>query len=430
MLKKFAQELDGGQGSRLVSKSPVFYGWVILLAGTLGTILTSPGQTYALSIFTEHFIRDLGISRSLASILFMVGTLGGSLSLPWIGRQIDRYGTRPMVAIIALLFGLACIYMGLVQNAVMLGLGFISVRMLGQGALGLVSQNVINQWWVRRRGTVMGLSGVLVSLLGLGGFPTLIHWLISLYDWRFTYMLLGLILIGVMMPLGFLLFRAQPELYGLRPDGGWPGRKTVKSPAGDVDEENWTLEEASRTLAFWVLGLGLAVLAMSFTGLFFHMAGIFTDNGLSADVAASIFLPIALTSALANLGSGLLVDRIPPRFLLTATLTCMAVALWLAPALTRVEQAFLYGLLVGTAMGLMRTSETVLWAAYFGRRHLGSITGVAFTILVCGSSLGPIPVGFARDLLGNYTLVLKGLALLPLVLGLTSLAVGRPRKRT
>ena len=37
----------------------------------------------------------------------------------------------------------------------------------------------------------MGLSGVLVSLLGLGGFPTLVHWLISLYGWRVTYMLLG-----------------------------------------------------------------------------------------------------------------------------------------------------------------------------------------------------------------------------------------------
>lgn len=426
MLKKFTQEFDVGRSSRLVSKSPVFYGWVILLAGTLGTVLTSPGQTYVISVFTEHFIRDLGISRSMASILFMVGTLGGSLALPWIGRQIDRYGTRPMVGIIALLFGLACIYMGLVQNAVMLGLGFISVRMLGQGGLGLVSQNVINQWWVRRRGTVMGLSGVLVSLLGLGGFPTLVHWLISLYGWRFTYMLLGLVLICVMTPLGFLLFRPQPELYGLRPDGGWPGRKS-REP--ETAEEHWTLEEASRTLAFWVLGLGLAALAMSFTGLFFHMAGIFADNGLSADVAASVFLPIALTSAVANLGSGVLVDRIPARLLLAATSICMAVSLWLAPSLTRVELALVYGVLVGATMGLMRTTETVLWAAYFGRRHLGSITGVAFTILVCGSSLGPIPVGFARDMLGSYTLVLKGLALLPLLLGLSSLFVGRPRKR-
>jgi MFS family permease len=110
----------------------------------------------------------------LVSTLYAIGTLTGSLALPLVGRQIDRRGPRLMVVVISLLFGLACIYMGLVQGAVTLALGFVAIRMLGQGSLGLVSQNIINQWWQQRRGTMMGLSGVASSLLGLSAFPALI----------------------------------------------------------------------------------------------------------------------------------------------------------------------------------------------------------------------------------------------------------------
>ncbi len=95
--------LPAAKTSRLVQKRPFFYRWVVWVVGTLGIIMTSPGQTYAVSIFIEHFIADLGLSRSLA-------------------------------------------------------------RLLGQGSLRLVSQNVINQWWQQQRGTMRGLSSVASSL--------------------------------------------------------------------------------------------------------------------------------------------------------------------------------------------------------------------------------------------------------------------------
>lgn len=427
-LKISTKELNAAHHSRLVSNFPIFYGWVILVAGTLGLILTSPGQTYSLSIFTEHFITDLGLSRSLVSTLFTIGTLSGSLALPVVGRQIDRYGSRRVVVVTSILLGLACIYMGLVQNWLMLGFGFIAVRLLGQGSLGLVCQVVINQWWVRRRGLVMGLAGLVSSLLGLGGFPILLNWLIPLFGWRFTFALVGLLLLGVMAPLGLLLFRPRPELYGLLPDGGW---RSLRSPAPGAEpaEENWTLREATRTPAFWVLSLSLASMAMGMTGLFFHMVSIFSDKGLDADVAAFVFLPLGLTSAVVNFGSGYLVDRIPVKFLLASGLFCQALAVWLVQVLASVELALLFGLALGLAMGLIRTMETVSWAAFFGRLHLGSISGAGTSILIVGSALGPIPPGFARDVLGQYDPALILLTALPFLLGLAALFLNRPRKR-
>lgn len=420
---------NGTRRSRLVEGAPLFYGWIVLAVGTLGVIMTSPGQTYAVSIFIEHLIRDLGLSRSVVSTLYSVGTVIGSLALPLIGRAIDSRGVRFMVVVISVVFGLACIYMGAVQGFFTLAFGFIAIRMFGQGSLGLVSENVINQWWVRRRGTALGISGLFASLLGLGAFPGLINWLIPQIGWRLTYAVLGALLLFVMAPLGYLFFRERPEVYGLYPDGDAATDENGRQPFVQRIEENWTRSEALRTGAFWIIAVGLATLAMMQTGLFFHMVSIFADNGLPTTVAASVFLPIALTTAVVNLSSGALVDRIPLRFALSAALFFQALALWMGQHLATVPLAFLFGGVLGASTGLFRTGAGVAWARTFGRSHLGSISGVAATILIFGAALGPVPLGIARDALGSYDLALTLLALIPLLLGIASLFLKPPRKR-
>lgn len=101
--------------------------------------------------------------------------------------------------------------MGFVQNVLMLGFGFILIRMLGQGSLSMVSQMVINQWWMRKRGMISGLFGLVMVLVGMGAFPSLVYALISRFEWRIAYGFLGLALLLLMAPVGLLLFRNRPE---------------------------------------------------------------------------------------------------------------------------------------------------------------------------------------------------------------------------
>ncbi|MEZ4639115.1 MAG: MFS transporter [Caldilineaceae bacterium] len=422
------QPLSPALSSRVIRRSPVFYGWIIVVAATLGMIMTSPGQTFAVSIFIEHFIADLGVSRSLVSTLYTFGTLVGSFALPVIGRQIDGRGPRLMVVLISLGFGIACIYMGFVANAVMLGIGFVAIRMLGQGALGLVSTYTINQWWVRRRGMVMGLSGLVMSLLGVGLFPSLIQRLVNDLGWRTAYPMLGLSVLLIMLPVGYFFYRNQPEAYGLKPDGEANSGESSLATDENVAEEEWTLPEVVRTPAFWIIAVSMSSIAMLSTGLFFHAVSIFDDNGLPAAVAASAFVPVALTTALVNLVGGFLVDRISARFLLAAALICQAAVLVMAHSLSSVTLALLYGVILGSTMGLQRTVSSVIWANYFGRRYLGSITGATTTIMIAGSAFGPMPFGIARDMMGSYNFLLNVLAVVPLALAVVALFLRRPQK--
>ncbi|MFO7698708.1 MAG: MFS transporter, partial [Anaerolineae bacterium] len=388
---------------------------------------------YTTSIFIEWFIRDLGLSRTLVSSLYTLGTLCGGLAMGLVGRWVDRRGVRLVATVTSLLFGVACLFMSVVNGAWMLGLGFVLIRMLGQGSLSLVSSNAINRWWVRRRGTVMGVAGVATALLGVGTFPNLVHSLIASYDWRVAYRILGVAVWVIVVPLTALLFRNSPEEHGLLPDGGLAaanpptaGRKPARAA---WVEEHWTLGEAVRTRAFWIVAAGLASMSMLGTGLTFHMVSIFEDSALSASVAAGAFVPVAMAAAGVRLTGGYLVDRFGVRWLLVAALVFQAIALVMAPALSTRQIALAYGVVLGAMQGLQAAVSSVVWPMYYGRQHLGSITGVASMILIVASALGPMPMGIARDLLGNYRVALTVAAALPLLLAVGTVTLKHPTRK-
>lgn len=416
--------------SRLVNASPIYYGWVILIVGTIGMILTAPGQTYAISVFIDYFIEDLNITRGLVSTLYTAGTLIASFALPSIGRQIDQRGSRWMMVAIAIVFGIACFYMSIVRNAAMLVFGFWLLRMMGQGSLSLVSRNVINQWWVRRRGMAMGIAGMAMALLSSGSFPTLLNWLIPRFGWRTTYIILGAMIWGIVLPLGLLFVRNRPEEYGLPPDGIPPVAGKGEESKGDtLLEENWTRADALRTRTFWLISIGFFAMSAISTGLIFHIFDIFRDSGLNKNVTAFVFVPMSATAAIVQLAGGYLIDRLPIRLLLTVALIIQALSLIMVPFLTTVELAYLFGILTGTRGGLQMIVGSVIWAKYFGRLHLGSIAGFAATLNVAGSAMGPMPFGIARDLMGNYQTVLFVTALIPAALAIMTILFVRPPVR-
>ena len=135
-----------------------FRGWGLLGLSTLAISLTLPGQTIGVSPFTDHLIEDLSISATSLSTAYLVGTITGSLAMPSIGRWVDRVGVRKTMLLIATAFSIAIGYMGTVQHLWMLVVGFIGIRMLGQGALSLVGQTSIALWFDEKRGFAFGLS--------------------------------------------------------------------------------------------------------------------------------------------------------------------------------------------------------------------------------------------------------------------------------
>ena len=402
--------------SRFVSGAPVFYGWFIVVAATLGVMMTMPGQTTGVSIFIDHLIDDLGLTRSGVSTLYLLGTFGGSLVLPLVGRFLDRRGPRLAVVAIAAAFALACVWMGAVQDAVMLLVGFMLVRALGQGALSLVSLHVVAIWFVRRRGIAVGLVGVGMAL-ATATFPTLIEWMIEATDWRTAYMLLGVLVALTILPIGGLVFRDRPERYGVLPDGD---SGTAPDASQSRRERHYTPDEARRTLTFWVFLAGLFFASTLGTGLVFHHYSILAEGGLERVDAARAFMFYGATAAAANLSTGALITRVAPRFLLSLMLLALGASLVFAGFLGGPQAVAPYGLLLGLRTGIFGSLQGNVFAYYFGRRHLGAIKGWVSTVLVIGSAIGPLLFGLGFDLLGSYTVTVVICAVPPLVLALVT----------
>ncbi len=410
------------QRSRLVDRSPVFYGWVVLALGTLGMVMTTPGQTLGVSVFLDPILDDLQAERGTVSLLYTLGTLAGAVALPFVGRALDRWGPRVMVAVVSAGLALACVWMANVRDLWMLAIGFVLIRGLGQGALGLVSVHAITIWFVRRRGLAIGLAGVGMAA-ATAFFPLLIETMVAAWGWRWAYVALGGLVAVTILPLGALFFRRDPERYGVTPDA----RSPLPPPPPGREEVHLSASQARQTVAFWYIAASVATISALSTGLVFHHFDLMGVRGMDRLAAAGVFVPMALVSAATNVGAGLLLDRVAPRFVISGMLVAMAASL-IGATLVAEPTLWLYGGVLGLTQGAMGAVSGTAYASYFGRRAIGGIKGTAQTLSVGGAAAGPLLFAWGHDASGTYGPVLIGAALWPLALAVGALFIRRPKR--
>jgi sugar phosphate permease len=310
-------------------------------------------------------------------------------------------------------------------------LALLALRFLGFGAMHLTSTTLITQWFIRKRGFVMGLAGQSLAI-SLFIYPPLGEFLIDQFTWRGAWMAFGILVWVIMLPLGWLFYRDKPELYGLHPDGDSPTGHGIVSTQqrGEQDNEvNWTLPEARQTRAFWIFAAALSATAMITAGLVFHQTSLFVEGGLGRDAAVSIFQVIAFASIAGNLIMGRLLDRFSARFLLAALMLLLAFTLFLVQVMHVTWHGILYGICMGLCSGSFRVIDAVLWAKYFGRQHLGSIRGVTTLGATGGTALGAFPLGLSKDFLGSYAPALDLFIVITLLMACIVWVTKRPQKQ-
>lgn len=414
--------------SRVISAVPFYYGWAILLVGTLGSVMMGPSQTFTFGLFIDPLVQDLGISRATVSLLYGLATLGASSLLPFVGRAIDRFGARRVMLTVVVGFGVAGLGMANVQDIVTLLVGLLALRFLGFGAMNLTSSTMIAQWFVRRRGFVMGLAGQSLAL-SLFIYPPLGEWLIAQIGWRNAWIALGALSVLIMVPVSWFFYRDRPELYGLQPDGDSAALTTVGIQTAYGSHEDWTLAEARRTGAFWVFAAALATTAMVTAGFVFHQTSLFETQGLGREAAVRVFQMVALSSIIGNLAMGQLLDRFSARYVLAGLLTILSLTILLVQVMYLPIHGLLYGILMGLCSGSFRVIDNVIWAKYFGRRYLGSIRGVTMFGAIGGTALGAYPLGLSYDHFGSYRPALNGLLAIAITIAILAFFIKRPQKQ-
>lgn len=390
-----------------VKKFPFFYGWIILIAGTIGVLASIPGQTIGVSVFTDFLIDTIGIERTDFSLTYLIGTVASGFLITKAGKYYDKYGARIMAMVAGILLGVFLLLLTkidlfifniseliggnskLVVAYVMLAISFFGIRFFGQGILTMVSRNMVMKWFERYRGLANGIMGVFISF-GFAAAPKIFNSMIEYSDWRSTWFYIAIFLILVFTTIVLFLFRDNAQDCGLPMDGTTSAKPKKKKKVISKAARDYTLKEARNTYVFWIFNLTIALNALFITAVSFHVISIFEEVNLSREVAVSIFIPSSIIAMSVNFLGGYLSDHIKLKYLVMFNLLGVIVACIGIIFLGDADWAF-YVIIVGNGItqGIMSIINTVVWPRFFGTKHLGAISGFSMSWTVVGSALGP-----------------------------------------
>ncbi|MEL6890410.1 MAG: MFS transporter [Actinomycetota bacterium] len=414
----------GGRWPFDPSRSRIYYGWIVLVAGTIGAVASVPGQTAGVSVFTDDLTATTGLTRLQLAIAYLIGTGSSGLLLGRGGQAIDRFGAR-VVAFVATL-GLAATVTGLsfvgpmstALGLAVMSIGFGCLRLSGQGLLTLASRTMVAQWFERRRGLVTSLSSAIVSF-AFAAAPALLLAVIEIDGFRSAWRGIAVFLVVVVGTTVLVLYRVTPESAGLRIDGvsattetetstgPAPGATDSSVAARDLDtvrnrRRDATRDEAIRDLRFWAVTLPVVALASTSTALTFHIVDVGAEQGLSEEAVVRIFVPIAAVSIPITLVTGWLVDLVGP--MIVAGLAAGAqVVMYLTVGHLDVTAPLVLAVASwGVAQGCFSSLTSASIPRLFGRAHLGAINGVQMSAMVVGSAVGPALFALSRSLTDSY----------------------------
>lgn len=424
------------------ARLPFFYGSVVLVCGALGVLASAPGQTVGVSVFTDYLIEAHHLSRNWLSFAYFAGTIASAVVITRAGRWYDRWGGRWVSAASAAM--LAVVLMGMSFSVpiaasvasvlpdnyrhqasfVVLTLGFFAMRFFGQGMLTLSSRNMVLEWFEQRRGMALAFIGTSVAF-GFSMTPPFFEWLIQKGGWSWAWQAIAAI-VAVFALVALCFGRTRPEDHGLLPDGSF-AKKKRKAHVETLGGRHFTLSEARRTYSFWVLTLSVVLSGLVLTAFSFHVVSIFAGAGMQRSQAVAIFVPAACVSVVVELVGSWLSDFVKLKYLAMVQLVgVMVLSLSLSFLGGWASVAFV-ALGMGLMQGMFGIISAVTWPRFYGRTHLGAISGFSTAIVVAGTAVGPYLFSIAHEQFGSYRPAALLCAVAALVLLVASARADRPQ---
>ena len=390
----------------------VYYGWAVVWASTVAAFGMAPMFGPVLGVFFTSIEEELGWSRATISLAFTIGSMTGSVMQALTGRLLDRYGARMVVVAAGVIITIAMLGLSWMQEPWQFWLAFGAGRGSALAGIQVGTGVALSNWFLRRRGRVIALRGV-GQRAGQALMPMAIFAIMAVWGWREAFLsLAGLTAVLIILPAGVYL-RRRPEDLGLTLEnmteeeladarsggrGGGGGRRIARQ----LRDVSFTLAEARRTRAFWLLLFFVIVERFALGSVNLHMVANFEDRGLAMGLAVSTLSIFAATSALTTMPWGFAFERIQVRVGAMLMSGLLALSMVVLIAADNYALAVAFALLFGVAIGAGNIVEQLLWAEYFGREHLGAIRGFGAPFRIVSPS-GPVLTGLLYDATGSYT---------------------------
>lgn len=413
---------------RLVKRPKVFYGWWIVLASMINTMLGGAMHSYGFSAFFLPICTEFGWSRAVMSAPIGVSRLEGALLGPVEGYMVDRFGPRKLTLLGAILVGTAFLLMSQMQSLLMFYLTLLFCLGLGHAIISVSVRVAVVNWFQKRRGLGMGIA---LAGFNIGAMVVpVIVWLIATHGWRNAALIIGLIMWTVEIPLS-LVMRHRPERYGYLPDGvSEQQEKAVEAPSkreSAIVGQNFTPRQAVRTRTFWLICLAYASRMLTVAAIPIHLIAFVQDLGFSAAVGGSIMAIMGLSALIGRVAVGYLADIIPKRHAFAICMTMLGISLLFLTTAQSVGQLVLWAVLYGPGYGGGSPVMGAMVGDYYGRKYFGTISGLVDIPMAVTTLLGPVFAGYIFDVTGSYRVAFTSFAVVCVIGVLAVILARRPR---
>jgi MFS family permease len=357
--------------------------WGLAWRLALGQICAWGTFYYAFTVVVGPMEQGTGWTRTFLNLGLSLGLLTWGLGAYPAGLWIQRHGARGLMAVAAMLGGLAFITLGLTASpalylAAWIAIGAAMAGLLYDPAFAMVTTAFGEHY--RRGITLITLVGGLAST----AFIPLSQFLVHRLGWSHALVALGILQLAVVFPLhafGLPAHRVEPA--GPPREAGDPGRA----------RGHWfqRFRQDFRERPFPGLAIWFAAQSAAFTGLMFQLVPLLVADGAAApDIVSALMvmgpMQVASRFLFSVRGAGVSALRVGA-WAMAGQLAALVVLLVFPPRLIWLA---LFAGLLGAGNGVMTIARGTVVPEFFGRARYAELNGALAAPTVLARAASPL----------------------------------------
>lgn len=391
--------------------------WWYAATGFLTLLFGTTTVNVLFNIVGKPMSEEFGWERSVITNGLSIETVFVGVSIVLLGLLVDRYGPKVPTIPMVIAFGGGLMAMSALPDNQTLFFALCVVIGVGAGALNPIAHaTVVSAWFRDSRGMALG---VLMAGLGACGvlMPYLANWLVGLSGWRAAFLVVGALCTVIPVSVYAFVTRMPPEHEKERLHARNAGRVAGES----------LISIARNYRQFWLLSVAIFLVSSATFGLMSQIVPMTTDKGIAQESAVVILSVLSLSSVIARLFVGFLLDRVFAPFIGSVLFALCAVGVVLLMSSTATAVLLTGAVLIGLALGAEGDVAAYMTSRYFPKHSYARVLGFVYFLYAMGSAFGIFLLGQVYGATGSYAAGIAPIVVMVLVSIACLLGMGRYR---
>ena len=380
----------------------------MILATGFFILFFSGGSRFAFGLMLKPMSEDLDVSRSNLSLAVTTFMVVSAVALPFVGRLVDRWSLKYTIGISAVLGGVGIGLMGQVDAVWQVFIIYGVIYALGNAGSSISPVTVMISRWFPNRLGIASSGAVAGNAVGQLFIVVALAAILVSLDWRWSFRVLGIAYLAVMVPLVYLAVRDKPAVENQTSHDVM--RPTI-SPPNSVLSLRRAL--TSRQLVLLAVIYGICGIQDFFVAT--HIVAFARDQGMGPVLSGNMLALMGLMGLVGTLGSGFLADKFGA---VRPTIICFMVRIFIFAFIIfdqSTSSIMVFGLLYGLTFLVTAPLTVVFVGNIFGMARMGTLTGSISMVHQIFGGLGAFVGAWIFDNRGSYDDAFKLMLILAVI---------------